>query len=62
MHGVDADARAFLLTRPYLKRAVKVDGARTRPTGRRTGWSPPGTRGELAAALAEHPAAGRQPF
>jgi hypothetical protein len=24
VHGVDADARAFLLTRPYLKRAVKV--------------------------------------
>ncbi len=24
MHGVDADARAFLFTRPYLKRAVKV--------------------------------------
>jgi hypothetical protein len=24
VHGVDADARAFLLTRPYLKRAVQV--------------------------------------
>jgi DUF3093 family protein len=24
VHGVDADARAFLVTRPYLKRAVKV--------------------------------------
>jgi hypothetical protein len=24
VHGVEADARAFLLTRPYLKRAVKV--------------------------------------
>jgi hypothetical protein len=24
IHGVDADARAFLCTRPYLKRAVKV--------------------------------------
>lgn len=24
IHGVDADARAFLLTRPYLTRAVKV--------------------------------------
>lgn len=24
VHGVDADARAFLLTRPYLKRSVKV--------------------------------------
>ena len=24
MHGVDADARAFLLTRPYLKRSVKI--------------------------------------
>ena len=24
VHGVDADARAFLLTRPYISRAVKV--------------------------------------
>ncbi len=24
VHGVDADARAFLLTRPYVSRAVKV--------------------------------------
>jgi hypothetical protein len=24
VHGVDADARAFLLTRPYLQRSVKV--------------------------------------
>ena len=24
VHGVDADARAFLLTRPYLKKSVKV--------------------------------------
>ncbi len=24
MHGVDADARAFLVTRPYLKRSVLV--------------------------------------
>lgn len=24
VHGVDADARAFLLTRPYLNRSVKV--------------------------------------
>ena len=24
VHGVDADARAFLMTRPYLKRSVKV--------------------------------------
>jgi len=24
VHGVDADARAYLLTRPYLKRSVKV--------------------------------------
>ena len=24
VHGVDADARAFLCTRPYLKRAVRV--------------------------------------
>jgi hypothetical protein len=24
VHGVDADARAFLLTRPYLRRAVRI--------------------------------------
>jgi hypothetical protein len=24
VHGVDADARAFLVTRPYLKRSVKI--------------------------------------
>jgi hypothetical protein len=24
VHGVEADARAFLLTRPYLKRAVRI--------------------------------------
>lgn len=24
VHGVDADARAFLLTRPYLRRSVKI--------------------------------------
>lgn len=24
VHGVDADARAFLLTRPYLKRSVRI--------------------------------------
>jgi hypothetical protein len=24
VHGVEADARAYLMTRPYLKRAVKV--------------------------------------
>ena len=24
VHGVDADARAFLVTRPYIKRSVKV--------------------------------------
>ena len=24
VHGVDADARAFLLTRPYLHRSVQV--------------------------------------
>ena len=24
MHGVDADARAFLYTRPYLKRSVRL--------------------------------------
>ncbi len=25
VHGVDADARAYLLTRPYLKRSVRID-------------------------------------
>lgn len=25
VHGVDADARAYLLTRPYLKRSVRVE-------------------------------------
>ena len=39
----DADARAYLLLRPYLKRAVRV-GSPTRPTRRRTGWSRAGTR------------------
>ena len=24
VHGIDADARAFLVTRPYIKRSVKV--------------------------------------
>ncbi len=42
VHGVDADARAFLFTRPYLKRSVLVP-CWTRPTGRRTGWSPRAT-------------------
>ena len=27
VHGVDADARAFLVTRPYLKRSVRIDVA-----------------------------------
>jgi hypothetical protein len=25
VHGVDADARAYLVTRPYLKRSVRID-------------------------------------
>jgi hypothetical protein len=25
VHGVDADARAYLLTRPYLKRSVRIE-------------------------------------
>lgn len=25
LHGVDADARAYLVTRPYLRRAVRLD-------------------------------------
>ena len=40
VHGVDADARAFLLTRPYLKRAGAGAACSTRPTPRRTGCSP----------------------
>ena len=39
----DADARAYLLLRPYLKRAVRVHDARPAPTPRRTGWSARGT-------------------
>jgi len=50
VHGVDADARAFLLTRPYLKRSVKVTV--TDPADRTPYWLL-STRhpGELAAAL-----------
>ena len=50
VHGVDADARAFLLTRPYLKRSVKV--AVEDPADRTPYWLV-STRhpGELAAAL-----------
>ncbi len=50
VHGVDADARAFLLTRPYLKRAVKVTLAD--PADRTPYWLV-STRHprELAAAL-----------
>jgi hypothetical protein len=51
VHGVDADARAFLLTRPYLKRSVKV--AVEDPADRTPYWLV-STRHprELAAALA----------
>ena len=50
VHGVDADARAFLLTRPYLKRSVKV--AVEDPADRTPYWLV-STRHprELAAAL-----------
>ena len=50
VHGVDADARAFLLTRPYLKRSVKVTLAD--PADRTPYWLV-STRHprELAAAL-----------
>jgi hypothetical protein len=49
--GVDADARAYLLTRPYLKRAVKVpihDAADPTPYWLLSTRHP----GELTAALA----------
>ncbi len=51
VHGVDADARAFLLTRPYLKRSVKITLAD--PADRTPYWLV-STRHprELAAALA----------
>lgn len=50
VHGVDADARAFLLTRPYLKRSVQVTVAD--PADRTPYWllSTRHPR-ELAAAL-----------
>lgn len=50
VHGVEADARAFLLTRPYLKRSVKVTLAD--PADRTPYWLV-STRHprELAAAL-----------
>jgi hypothetical protein len=50
VHGVEADARAFLCTRPYLKRAVKVD---VHDPGDRTPYWLISTRHprELAAAL-----------
>ena len=56
VHGVDADARAFLLTRPYLKRSVRV---RVEDPADRTPYWLLSTRHprELAAALssAGHP-------
>ena len=56
VHGVDADARAFLCTRPYLKRAVRV--AVTDPEDRTPYWLI-STRHphRLAAALGEQPRA-----
>ncbi len=56
VHGVDADARAFLLTRPYLKRSVRVP---VEDPADRTPYWLLSTRHprELAAALASggHP-------
>ena len=49
VHGVDADARAFLLTRPYLKRAVRVRARPGRPDAVLVALHPPPRR--LAAAL-----------
>jgi hypothetical protein len=50
VHGVDADARAFLMTRPYVKRSVKVTLA---DPGDRTPYWLVSTRHprELTAAL-----------
>lgn len=53
VHGVEADARAFLLTRPYLKRSVRVpvvDGADPTPY-----WLVSSRHPErLAAAITAH--------
>ncbi len=50
VHGVDADARAYLMTRPYLKRAVRIDVAD--PADRTPYWLVSTRRPhELAAAL-----------
>ena len=55
VHGVDADARAFLVTRPYLKRAVKV--AVADPADRTPYWLVSTRRPrELAAAITRSPA------
>jgi hypothetical protein len=55
VHGVDADARAFLVTRPYLKRAVKVVVAD--PDDRTPYWLVSTRRPrELAAAITRSPA------
>lgn len=52
VHGVDADARAYLLTRPYLKRAVKVEVLD--PADRTPYWLVSTRRPrELAAALTD---------
>lgn len=51
VHGVDADARAYLLTRPYLKRSVRIpvhDPADPTPYWLVSTRHP----GDLAAALA----------
>jgi hypothetical protein len=53
VHGVDADARAFLVTRPYISRAVKVsidDPADPTPYWLISSRHP----GRLASVLAPH--------
>ena len=42
--GPGADARAYLVLRPYVKTAVEVTVVRRRPIRCRTGWSPRGAR------------------
>ena len=41
--GVEADARAHLVLRPYVSTRSRSPST-TRPTRCRTGWSPPGVR------------------
>lgn len=56
VHGVDADARAFLLMRPYLKRSVKVtvqDPADPTPYWLLSSRRPAALAAALAEAMAE---------